>query len=238
MVSIVKYSPYILYGCFMMKDGAAFMENFENQNDEILSEENQTEVFEKKNKTFNWRRELFDWIQAIVVALVVSFLLKNYVLTLAKVQGESMEPSLQHEDRLYVNRLMYEPEKGDVIIFRPASDPNRPYIKRIIATEGDTLYIDFVSGDVFVNDEKIDEPYINEETHLMGRYIESLIANGNYTRENPIVIEEDKMFVMGDNRNASKDSREIGQVPEDEIIGHAIFRFWPLNNINALDYKA
>ena len=210
------------------------MENFSNQN----NVENQAEDSIIENKKFNWRRELFDWIQAIAVALVVSFLLKNYVLTLAKVQGQSMEPTLKHEDRLYVNRLMYEPKKGDVIIFRPGSDPDRPYIKRIIATEGDTLYINFVSGDVYVNDEKIDEPYINEETHLMGSYVESLMRNGEYSRENPIVIEKDKMFVMGDNRNASKDSREIGQVPEDEIIGHAIFRFWPVNKVTALDYEA
>ena len=210
------------------------MENFDNQN----NVENQAEDSINETKKFNWRRELFDWIQAIAVALVVSFLLKNYVLTLAKVQGQSMEPTLQHEDRLYVNRLMYKPEKGDVIIFRPGFDPDRPYIKRIIATEGDTLYINFVSGDVYVNDEKIDEPYISEGTHLMGAYIESLMRNGEYSRENPIVIEKDKMFVMGDNRNASKDSREIGQVPEDEIIGHAIFRFWPVNKVTTLDYEA
>ncbi len=213
------------------------MENFDKQNDEVVNE-NLAEDSIIENKKFNWKRELFDWVQAIAIALVVSFLLKNYVLTLAKVQGESMEPTLQHEDRLYVNRLMYEPEKGDVIIFRPGSDPDRPYIKRIIATEGDTLYINFVSGDVYVNDEKIDEPYINEETHLMGSYIERLMSNGEYSRENPIIIEKDKMFVMGDNRNASKDSREIGQVPEDEIIGHAIFRFWPVNKMTALDYEA
>ncbi len=213
------------------------MEGYENNNENI-QEEAKVETLESVKKPINWRKELFDWIQAIVIALVISFLLKNFVLTLAKVQGESMEPTLQHEDRLYVNKLMYEPEKGDVIIFKPASDPDRPYIKRIIATEGDSVYIDFATGDVYVNDEIIDEPYINETTHLMGSYIERLMMNSEYSRENPIVIEKDKLFVMGDNRNASKDSREIGQVPEKEIIGHAIFRFWPLSNISGLDYDA
>ncbi len=211
------------------------MSEFENnKNEEIEIVDDCSE----QEKGFNWRREVLDWISSILIALVVAFLLRNYVLTLAKVQGESMEPTLQNNDRLYVNRLMYEPEKGDVLIFTPSSDPGRPYIKRVIATEGDTVYIDFISGDVYVNDEIIDEPYIKSETRLSGSYIEKLRQNGEYSRENPIVVEKDKYFVMGDNRNASKDSREIGQVPKKEIVGHAIFRFWPVSNMSTLDYEA
>ena len=201
-----------------------------------MEENKMIEEFEEntsnENKSGGWKKELFEWIQAIVIALVVSFILKNFVLTLVKVQGDSMEPTLQSSDRLYVNRLMYEPEKGDIIIFTPSSDPQKPYVKRVIATEGDTVYIDFETGDVFVNDELLDEPYILEKTHRQGSYIQKLIERGEYSKENPIVIEEGKLFAMGDNRNNSKDSREIGQVPEEEIIGHACFRFWPLNNID------
>lgn len=197
-------------------------------NNEILPQEENETSEEKKG---GWKKEVFEWIQAIVIALVVSFLLKNYVLTLVKVQGESMEPTLQNSDRIYVNRFMYKPEKGDIIIFEPESDPNKPYVKRVIATEGDTVYIDFSSGDVYVNNELLDEKYILEPTHRYGSYIMSLIEQGNYSKENPIVIEEDKIFAMGDNRNNSKDSREIGQVPVDDIMGHALFRFWPLNNL-------
>lgn len=206
------------------KDAEILNEDIENVSDEEIIEEN------KKS----WKREMFEWVEAIVIALVVSFLLKNYVLTLVKVQGESMEPTLQSSDRLYVNRVMYKPEKGDIIIFNPASDPKKPYVKRVIATEGDTLFIDFITGDVYVNDEIIDEPYILETTRRYGSYIMKLVEQGKYSRENPIVIEKDKIFVMGDNRNNSKDSREIGQVPLDEIIGHACFRFWPLDNIDML----
>ena len=211
------------------------MEGYENNNENI-QEEIEGESLESVKKPINWRKELFDWIQAIVIALVISFLLKNFVLTLAKVQGESMEPTLQHEDRLYVNKLMYEPEKGDVIIFKPASDPDRPYIKRIIATEGDSVYIDFATGDVYVNDEIIDEPYINETTHLVGSYIERLMMNGEYSRENPIVIEKDKMFVMGDNRRVSIDSRsqEVGCVEIDDVMGKAVFRLYPFDEIGFL----
>lgn len=193
------------------------------------------EAVKTASKTFNFKKEIWEWFQAIVIALVVAFLLKNYVLTLAKVQGESMEPTLQNSDRLYVNRVAYTPQKGDVVIFEPATDPGRPYIKRVIATAGDTLYIDFSTGDVYVNGEVIDEPYIKETTELRGSYIEALMMTGNYGKENPIEIQDGYFWAMGDNRNASKDSRELGQIPVDEVIGHAVFRFWPLNNMGTLD---
>ncbi len=222
------------------------MENMENEN--MMNPENgkacgeaaETASACEQNvkKSYGWKKETMDWIQAIVIALVVSFLLKSFVLTLAEVKGESMEPTLQNEDRLYVNRFMYKPEKGDIIIFKPVTNPKKPYIKRVIATEGDTVYIDFETSEVYVNDELIDEPYINEDTELIGSYIKSLMTQGEYSRENPIVVEKDKLFVMGDNRNHSTDSREIGQVPVKDVIGHAIFRFWPLGSVGGLDGMA
>ncbi len=190
---------------------------------------------QKKN---NWLKELRDWVLAIVIAVVVAFLIRNFVFTLVKVQGQSMEPTLQTADRLYVNRLFYTPEKGDVIVFVSESDPKHPYIKRVIATEGDTVYIDFMTGDVFVNGELIEEPYIKEKTALTGSYIHELVAKGNYSPENPIVIEKGHLFAMGDNRNNSKDSRELGQISYDEVLGGAVFRFWPMNQFGSVNEKA
>lgn len=224
------------------------MEEFENkninENDEPLTNDVdesavetalEGEVVEAAPK-YDWKKEVHEWVQAILIALVVAFLLKSYVLTLAKVQGESMEPTLQNADRLYVNKIAYTPQKGDVVIFEPASDPGRPYIKRVIATAGDTLYIDFSTGDVYVNGEVIDEPYINEPTRLMGSYISLMMITENFSKEKPLVIEDGYFFAMGDNRNYSKDSREIGPIPVDELIGHATFRFWPLNALGTVDY--
>lgn len=191
---------------------------------------------QNKQKEVNYMKELRDWVIAIAIAVVVSLLIRNFVFTLVKVQGESMQPTLQNEDRLYVNRFFYSPEKGDVVIFKPESDPNRPYIKRVIATEGDTVYIDFENGDVYVNGEVIEEPYIKDATTRSGEYINSLIASGQYSKDKPIVVEKDKIFVMGDNRNNSKDSRMIGQVPKDELIGGAVFRFWPLGKFGSVSY--
>lgn len=199
-------------------------------------EENNKDIQEiaETAKKFDIKRELWEWAQAIIIAVVIAFILRTFVLTLVKVQGESMEPTLQQSDRLYVNRFLYTPEKGDIIIFRPASDPKRPYVKRVIATEGDTVYIDFETGEVFVNGELKDEPYILEPTHRNGSYIMGLMEHGTYSKEKPITVEKGKIFVMGDNRNNSKDSREIGQVPKSEIIGHALFRFWPFNKMTKL----
>lgn len=191
----------------------------------------------KEKGEFNMAKEIRDWVIAIAIAVVLALIIRNFVFTLVRVQGESMMPTLQEGNRLYVNRFFYSPQKGDVIVFRPESDPDRPYIKRVIATEGDTLYIDFETGDVYVNGEIIDEPYINSRTSLTGSYIRELIANGQYSKDNPIVIEKDKIFVMGDNRNNSKDSRELGQIPVDELIGGAVFRFWPLSSFGSVSYE-
>ena len=83
----------------------------------------------------------------------------------------------------------------------------------------------------------LNEPYISEKTSRTGAYIRELIASGNYSKDNPIVVEKGKIFVMGDNRNNSKDSREIGQIPESELIGGAVFRFWPLAKFGSVDYE-
>ncbi len=208
------------------------MENFENEQFENV----ESEIVEEQAPKSDWKKELWDWVKTIVFAVVIALLLKNFVLTLAKVDGASMEPTLHDSDRMYVNRLMYTPERGDVIIFEPASAPGKPYIKRVIAIEGDTVFIDFTTGDVYVNDEIIDEPYIAEKTALIGSYIYGLMANDDFSREEPIKIGKDEVFVMGDNRNNSKDSRELGPVPTKEIIGHAVFRFWPLNSIGSTDF--
>lgn len=212
-------------------------ENFDNNiNDTEIN--NEISVDEKPVEKINWLKELRDWVVAILIAVLIAFFVREYIFTLVKVQGQSMEPSLHNNDRLYVNRFFYTPKKGDVVIFEPATDPDRPYVKRVIATEGDTVYIDFRTGDVYVNDEVIDEDYIKDETREMGSYILDLIKNGEYSRTNPIVIQPGYIFVMGDNRNNSKDSRHLGPVPIEEVMGGAVFRFWPLSGAGSVHEDA
>lgn len=211
------------------------MNNNEFENEEVIVE-TAVAIEEDAKPKMDWKKELWDWVKAIAIAFVVAYLLKSFVLTLAKVQGPSMEPTLQNADRLYVNKLFYTPEKGDVVIVESEDTNERFWIKRVIATEGDTLYIDFSSGDVYVNDEIIDEPYIKEKTALVGTYISNLMSSGNYSRENPIVLGKDEVFVMGDNRNNSRDSRFEGPFKEEDVVGHAVFRFWPLNTMGCTDH--
>lgn len=203
--------------------------------DDKMTNENAQAIREENTKKTNWWKEIRDWVVAIAIAIIVALLVRNFVFVFVKVQGSSMEPTLQDGDRLYVNKFFYTPKKGDIVIFEPESDPDRPYIKRVIATEGDTVFIDYDTGDIYVNDEKVDEPYIKDVTARTGNYIMNLVAAGKYSRETPIVIEKNKIFVMGDNRNNSKDSREIGQVPIDEVMGGAAFRFWPMDSFGTID---
>jgi len=215
-------------------------ENAENAQPE-LSENNNTEQEIMQNSQTNQEikstkqekksvgREIFEWVQAIVVAFVVAMFIRTFLFTMVVVDGPSMEPTFKDGQRLVVTRLDKNYSYGDVVVFRPECAPDKLYIKRVIATEGQTVSFDFENGLVMVDGEVIDEPYIKEA-----------IQNGYFYDYNPntrpeIVVEKDTLFVMGDNRNRSKDSRddEVGLVKEKSVIGKAVFRWWPLNQIGA-----
>ncbi len=215
--------------------------NIENEVTNEVSEEKQ----EIKSPKRGWVKELLDWAEAIAIAVVVALLLRNFVLTLALVSGSSMENTLSNGDRLYVNKLFYTPEKGDIVIIDTDKHPEGPLVKRVIATEGDTVYIDPYTYSVYVNDKLLEENYIKGKTvlHMAGInpdtgmpiYQGELFNDPKYSRQNPIKIGKGEVFAMGDNREHSSDSRNLGIFKEDEIEGHAIFRFWPLSDIDLLD---
>ncbi len=219
------------------------MDNLENNNIPEIDPENVVEVVEK---TKNWKKEILEWGLTIGIALVIAFILKTFFLTFASVSGPSMLPTLRDGDMLYVNKFMYEPEKGDVVIvdikkILDKNDPNYEYklkrryhVKRVIATEGDTLFIDGITGNVYVNGEIIDEPYINNRTNL-GPRLEALARAGEFTLEKPIVLGKNEVFVMGDNRQNSEDSRINGAYTENMIVGHALFRIWPLKDFGGFE---
>ena len=170
-------------------------------------------------------KEIFEWVQAIVVAFVIAMFLRSFVFTMVRVDGASMEPTLQHQQRLVVTRNCNEYKQGDIVIFRPVREPETPYIKRVIATEGQTVSFDFEKGTVLVDGVEIYEPYIKEtiNNYRFGSF-------NPYTKASA-VVPEDHLFVMGDNRNNSSDSRmdDVGMVHEDTVIGKAVLRWWPVN---------
>lgn len=166
--------------------------------------------------------EIKDWIISIVIALALAFFIRTFIVELYVVDGPSMNPTLQHAERLVVNKFVYrmrEPEKGEILIFKFPKDQTRDFIKRVIATPGDTIEIR--AGQVFVNDQLQNEPYILSKTR--GDYPKSTVPEGT-------------IFVMGDNRNNSEDSRfpDVGFVPFDLIQGKAMMIFWPLDNWQTL----
>ena len=170
----------------------------------------------------NLGEEIKDWIVSIVIAVVLAMIIRNFLVEPYLVDGPSMMPTLQNQQRLVVNRLIYrlrEPEKGEILIFQYPKDPSRDFIKRVIAVPGDTIEIK--DGNVFVNDELQTEDYILSK------------CRGDYPR---VKIPEGHILVMGDNRNNSEDSRfpDVGFVPFELIKGKAMVVFWPLADMKAL----
>ncbi len=167
--------------------------------------------------------EAKDWIISILIAVVLAFFIRYFIVELYIVDGPSMRPTLQSGQRLVVNKFLYRfraPEKNEVLVFQYPRDPSRDFIKRVIATPGDSIEIR--NGRVFVNDQLLNEPYILEKTR--SEYPKAVVPKGT-------------VFVMGDNRNNSEDSRytDVGFVPYDLIKGKAMLVFWPLSALKTLN---
>ena len=194
------------------------MENNNNNTPNIENEEKETQETEKKSM----QREIFEWIQAIAIAVVLALVVRSFLFTVVRVYGQSMEPTLHHNERMIVWRLGYEPEVGDIIIFESPENKKTYWVKRVIATEGQTVKIDYSENSVYVDGEKLDEAYLGEEMF-------EPVISGNITE---ITVPEDEVFAMGDNRNHSKDSRFVGCISEDNIVGKSVLRFWPLNKFS------
>ena len=166
--------------------------------------------------------EIKDWIVSIVVAVALAMFIRTFIVELYVVDGPSMRPTLESEERLVVNKFIYRfrvPEKGEVLVFQYPRDPSRDFIKRVIATPGDTIEIR--EGRVLVNDQLLTEDYILEKTRS----------------EFPkMTVPEGRIFVMGDNRNNSEDSHfaDVGFVPYDLIKGKAVLVFWPISQYKTL----
>lgn len=171
------------------------------------------------------KKEIFEWIQAIAIAVVLALIIRSFIFTVVRVDGASMEPTLQNNDRMIVWRLGYEPKQGDIVIFNPPGYPKNIYwVKRVIALGGQHVEVDYASNSVYVDGEKLEEPYLGEE--MMPQ-----------TTLTEVDVPEDSIFVMGDNRNHSTDGRVIGPVEKSRVVGRAVWRFWPFNNMSIFKRK-
>ena len=164
-------------------------------------------------------RDLYEWVQALVCSVLAVVVVFTFVVRLIGVDGFSMLPTLQDGDRLLVlNSMFYHDyQYGDVVVLRKASFLEEPIVKRVIATEGQTVDIDFGAGVVYVDGTALEEDYVNDLTFL---------EEGT---EFPLTVPEGSIFVMGDNRNHSNDSRDarLGTVDARYVIGRAVFLAFP-----------
>ncbi len=210
-------------------------ENEQSEVEDFTNEENLENPVETFGMTehpnpvpvFNWKKEALDWVISIAVAIVIALVIKTYVFTLVRVDGPSMNPTLTNGDVLYANRFMYKPAVGDIIIFRPPNSPKTPYIKRVIAVGGQTVDVNGEEHTVTVDGVVLDEDYIAEPLESSG------------TMEYPCTVPEGYIFVMGDNRNNSRDSRDatVGLIPLGNVIGKAEFRLLPFSDFGSLYSK-
>ena len=184
-----------------------------------MSENEQAKQEEEKSSREKSGREAYEWVQALVCSVLAVVLIFTFVIRLIGVDGHSMVPTLQDGDRLLVlNSMLYNDyQYGDIVVLRKESFLTEPIVKRVIATEGQTVDIDFANGIVYVDGVALEESYINELT---------------YTDEGtafPLTVPEGAIFVMGDNRNRSDDSRNsaLGTVDTRYVIGRAVFLLFP-----------
>jgi signal peptidase I len=162
--------------------------------------------------------ELVAWVKTLASAAVYATLIVTFGFQVARVEGQSMAPTLADQDRLIVNKLIYrmsEPRRGDIVMLYYPLNPDKSFVKRVIAEEGDQVRI--VDGRVYVNDVPLQDDYVPSEFRGHDDYGPQIVQDGFY-------------FVMGDHRNNSSDSRHWGLVPKKYIIGKVQVRWWPLPN--------
>ena len=166
---------------------------------------------------------MIELLETVVLALVM-FAIINFTTARIRVDGPSMEPTFAHNNYVIVNRMSYvfgEIDRGDVIVFHFPRNPEEDYIKRVIALAGDTIMVQ--AGVVYVNGAAIEEPYIK---------------NKNRRDEAEIRVPDGNVYVMGDNRNNSSDSRSWGPLPVESILGKAVFIYWPFIDIDTVDHAS
>ena len=175
---------------------------------------------QQEEEPFSWKKEIISWIQIIVAAVIIALVLNNFIIANSRVPTGSMENTIMSKSRVIGSRLSYltsDPERGDVVIFHFPDDPTGKiyYVKRVIGLPGETVNV--VDGKVYINDSEIplDDSFVPEK------------PRGSF---GPYEVPENSYFVLGDNRNHSKDSRcwkSTSFVTFDEIVGKAVIRYYP-----------
>ena len=162
------------------------------------------------------------WVRDLLISLIVSAFIIVFLYQPVKVEGTSMLPGLEDQERIFINKFVYRfnsIERGDIVVFHYPRDVSKSYIKRVIGTEGDRVRI--VDGNVYVNGRRLEEPYVPEEYADIRSYSEVKVPPHSY-------------FLLGDHRTSSQDSRDFGPVDQRFIYGKAVFVYWPVDKLGKL----
>jgi signal peptidase I len=179
------------------------------------------------NHKKEFEQSCFEWTEALVTSLIIVVVIFTFFFRIVNVSGISMMDTIHDKDKVLLSGLFYEPEPGDVVVITRAAKMEKPLIKRVIAVGGQTLKIDYRTGAVYVDGNLLEEPYIKNPT----------VTRGDY--EVPEVIPEGYVFVMGDNRQNSKDSRyaEVGLIDKRNILGKVQCIIFPFDRIGGDLYQ-
>lgn len=170
-------------------------------------------------------KQLGNWLRDLTLSVVIALVVILFLYQPVKVEGTSMMPSLEDQERIFINKFVYrmgigEVERGDTVVFWYPSDPTKSYIKRVIGIPGDVVEVR--SGRVVLNGRELDEPYVPEEFRDGNSYPAVRVPRSHY-------------YVLGDHRSSSNDSRSWGPVPREAIYGKAVFAYWPLDKLGVLN---
>ena len=209
------------------RDNENETENAINENDKKKKNQSRETVTEKKPPLIH---DVFDYVEVFVFSVLAVLIVFSFGARLCRVSGDSMNNTLKHNEMLIISDIFYEPSAGDIIVFHQTGKwYNEPIVKRVIATEGQKVKIDFYKGEVYVDGVLLEEDY----AFVSGdRYISRGYPDYDFDRSTGIfetVVPEGQLFVMGDNRNNSTDSRSshIGFVDKRRVLGEVKFRISP-----------
>jgi signal peptidase I len=182
---------------------------------------------DKQKESLSFADGAYEWLQSIVIAWVVMLCIFTFLGRQIGVDGHSMNPTLNHGDKVIMSNIFYTPKYGDVVVVTQESFSEEPIVKRVIGTAGQTIDVDYEAAVVIVDGKPLDEPYINERMRE---------PRSSTAMEFPLTIPDGHILVMGDNRNHSTDGRDtrIGLVNTDSILGRVYLIFWPLNDFRVL----
>ncbi len=201
-----------------------------------MQNETENRVTGKIKETKSFWFEAYEWIDSAIITVMVLLLVFTFLFRQVKIEGDSMNPTLVDGERVIVSDLFYTPEYGDIVVISSEIYDDVPIIKRVIATEGQ--WVEIYDGNVYVGDDRLKMYKVGDE-FVGDVFTEDVIAEGFYgSHEYPLQVPENHVFVLGDNRTVSLDSRTqvIGLIDCRQILGKAIYRVFPFDNMGSI-YK-